>query len=93
MRCLLSKERGKKCSRQKGQHEQRPWGGKESGLFKELREGQFAWSIVMTGNEVQESGRGSGQIAKGQCEDWFPPKGKPRKGFELVDSCHHSAER
>lgn len=39
---------------QKEQHEPRPWVGKESGLFERLREGQFAWGIVMTGNEVQE---------------------------------------
>lgn len=50
---LEQREELKKYSRQKDQHEQRPWGGKESGLFEELREGQFAWGITMTENEVR----------------------------------------
>ena len=43
---------GGECSRQKGQHTSRPWGGKESGLFGELREGHFARGQLMKGGEV-----------------------------------------
>lgn len=57
MLLLQQREEFKKCSRQKDQHEQRPWSGKESGLFEELREGQFVWGIMMTGNEVREGPR------------------------------------